>query len=230
MATLSSAAFKIVGHPMAGCQQAWTPIIRGFLRTLHVRIESEDKVIVAITMRETSPSGDRSGEFEDTWFVVLTKPRMEAVAQLNLERQGYRCYAPRILQERVVRKQLVRREVPLFPRYLFIQPGEALSLYSVRSTLGVAQLVSFGPQKIPGRIPAITIEALKREEALRCQKAPLEAFKAGEKVLILEGPFQGLVGVFDLVNADDRVTVLVDFLGKVTRLPLSPALIEKCAD
>ena len=181
-------------------------------------------------MRETSPSVESLEEFEDTWFVVLTKPRMEALAQLNLERQGYLCYAPRILEERVVRKQLVRREVPLFPRYLFIQPGEAMSLYSVRSTLGVAQLVSFGPQKTPGRVPAITIQALKTEEALRSQTKPLGAFKAGEKVLILEGPFQGLVGVFDLVSADDRVTVLVDFLGKVTRLPLSPALIEKCAD
>jgi|GEM_PF-2421894 len=28
MTTLSSATFIIVGHPMAGCQQEWTPIIR----------------------------------------------------------------------------------------------------------------------------------------------------------------------------------------------------------
>ena len=147
----------------------------------------------------------------------------------HLERQGFECYGPKVLQERILRKKRVCQEAPLFPRYLFIRPidQEALSLYPVRSTVGVSNLVTFGSQKTPGKVPSDWIEALKGEETRR-QGEPLpDAFQKGEKVMILDGPFQGLLGVFDLQEDRDRVMVLIDFLGKATRLPLDPSALEK---
>jgi transcriptional antiterminator RfaH len=166
---------------------------------------------------------------EDPWYVVYTKPKMESLAMTHLERQGFECYGPKVLQERILRKKRVAMAAPLFPRYLFIRPmdQEALSLYPVRSTVGVSNLVTFGDQRTPGKIPSLWIEALRGEEAKR-QGEPLpDAFQKGEKVLILEGPFQGLLGVFDLQQDRDRVMVLIDFLGKATRLPLDPSALEK---
>ena len=37
------------------------------------------------------------------WYVVHTKPRQEDKALLNLERQGYRCYLPRLTVEKIRR-------------------------------------------------------------------------------------------------------------------------------
>ncbi len=168
-------------------------------------------------------------DLQDPWYVVYTKPKMESLAMSHLERQGFECYGPKVLQESVLRKKIVCQEASLFPRYLFIRPSnqEALSLYPVRSTVGVTNLVTFGSQRTPGKVPSEWIEALKSEEAKRQLEPFPHAFKKGENVMILDGPFQGLLGVFDFQEERDRVMVLINFLGKATRLPLDPSALEK---
>ncbi len=49
----------------------------------------------------------------------------------HLERQGFECYGPKVLQEGILRKKRVAQE--------------ALSLYPVGSTVGVTNLVTFRP-------------------------------------------------------------------------------------
>ena len=34
------------------------------------------------------------------WFVVQTKPKQESVAEVNLKRQGYETYYPRVRKKR----------------------------------------------------------------------------------------------------------------------------------
>ena len=56
------------------------------------------------------------------WYLVHTEPSGEAKAELNLRRQGYGVYFPRLIQ--TVRRggKLRERIVALFPRY-FVLPG-----------------------------------------------------------------------------------------------------------
>src|SRR5882757_6361948 len=79
------------------------------------------------------------------WHLVFTKPLGETTAKLNLERQGYRVYFPR-LQEKILSRGRWRDRIgALFPRYLFVQLNAALqSLAPIRSTLGVTNVVRFG--------------------------------------------------------------------------------------
>ena len=149
------------------------------------------------------------------WYAVQTKPRQEAIAELNLERQGYQTYLPKILLRKRRRDKWMRVVEPLFPRYLFIQVDtKQQSLAPVRSTLGVAALVRFGHLLRP--VPDEIIDYLKQQEfestGLRtddtCPHQP------GDAVQILEGPFAGLHGIFQTATGEERALVLLELLGR----------------
>jgi len=52
--------------------------------------------------------------------VVHTKPRQEATAIENLQRQGYCCYMPTLLAQKVHRTQIKYVSEPMFARYVFV--------------------------------------------------------------------------------------------------------------
>ncbi len=157
------------------------------------------------------------------WYVVHAKARQEQVACDNLARQGYAVYLPRIKilkRSRRLGCQEVQLE-PLFPRYLFIQPGSTEhSIAPVRSTLGVATVVRFG------QAPAILRHEVLigiRDFETRQNAADLEAispFRNGERVLVVDGPLAGLEGLVSSVS-QERVVVLMQLLGHNTRVNLS---------
>ena len=158
------------------------------------------------------------------WYVVHTKPRMEALAEDNLKRQDFETYLPWL--KRVVRHRQSWREVvePLFPRYLFLRldPDEQ-TVSPIRSTLGVTRLVGFGDRIIP--VPDEVVDALQRsaEAGSGIHTAPKEAWRAGDPVSVASGPFEGLEGVFQAPSGRDRVAVLLDILGQSTKVVLSRA-------
>lgn len=157
------------------------------------------------------------------WYVVHTKPQQEQVACENLTRQGYEVYLPRIKllkRSRRLRCQEMQLE-PLFPRYLFIQPGSPEhSIAPVRSTLGVTTIVRFG--QTPAVLSHEVLTSIRDFEA-RQNEAGLEAispFRNGERVLVVDGPLAGLEGLVSSVS-QERVVVLMQLLGQDTRVNLS---------
>lgn len=149
------------------------------------------------------------------WFLILTKPSGENTAKLNLERQGYRVYYPRLSQTALYRGRWIDRIVSLFPRYLFIQLDSAQqSLAPVRSTVGVANIVCFGTRTAV--VQDAIIDGLMRradpESGLHELRRPL--FEAGASVRVISGAFAGLEGVFERHLGADRVVVLFRLLGR----------------
>ena len=55
------------------------------------------------------------------WYVIQSKPRQEAKACQELQKQGYEVFLPTIEVEKVVGGQRIQKEEVLFSRYLFIQ-------------------------------------------------------------------------------------------------------------
>lgn len=154
---------------------------------------------------------------EKHWYLVYSKPRQEEVARTNLERQGYQSYLPMV---RVPRRRLGRRVVriePMFPRYLFIRLDTATDNWApIRSTLGVSSLVRFGMH--PSPVPDELVAYLRsRDTAAGYQDLPLHTFKAGQKVVIEEGPFRGYEGILMARTSHERVTVLLDIVGRSAR-------------
>jgi transcriptional antiterminator RfaH len=156
---------------------------------------------------------------EFRWYVVRTKPRQEQLAEDNLSRQHYRVWLPRITCERRLRGRWRDSLEPLFPGYLFVQLRPGVENYSpIRSTRGVADLVRFANE--PAVIPLGNIEALQQLQQSNVPRSANQPFEAGEKLRIVDGPFSGWEGVYELSEGGERVTVLLDMLGKGQRLSI----------
>ncbi|MDR1228706.1 MAG: transcription/translation regulatory transformer protein RfaH [Azoarcus sp.] len=161
------------------------------------------------------------------WYLIQTKPRLEKYALENLERQGYECYLPRLPAEKLRRGKLAIVNIPLFPRYLFIRLGTNTSDKSwapIRSTKGVSTLVRFGND--PAKADDELIALLKSHESVR-QDAPERLFEQGERVLLTEGPFAGIEGIYQMTDGEHRAMVLIELLGKSASLRIEIKGVRK---
>ena len=149
------------------------------------------------------------------WYVVATRTREEEKARINLERQGYSVFLPKLSlkKRRKGHWQVVTES--LFPGYLFV----ALELGEddpapIRSTVGCIGLVRFAHVYTP--VPRELIESL---QAIESETNDVEApFRPGDKVRFVSGPFAGIEAVFDMARGGDRAQVLIEMLGKVQRM------------
>ena len=161
------------------------------------------------------------------WFVIHTKPRQERRALENLMQQGYTCYLPTLAVERIQRGELRVTIEPLFPRYLFIQldtGGSGQSWGTIRSTKGVSRLVTFGSE--PAKVDDRLIEIL-HSQAGPLAAAPRRLFSPGEHVIVTEGPFAGIEGIYQVSDGERRAMILIEILGKSTRLSIAPTNLQK---
>jgi len=163
---------------------------------------------------------------EKLWYLVYTKPRQEEVALTNLTRQGYGAYLPRVRHWRRRQGRRVQVVESLFPRYLFIQFDTHTDNWGpIRSTLGVASLVRFGPE--PAQIPEDLVAFLRQRESdqgLHDWAQP--EFVAGNRVRVAEGAFQGYGGILLARTSRERVLVLLDILGRQVRAQVGTAQLE----
>jgi transcriptional antiterminator RfaH len=164
------------------------------------------------------------------WYLIQTKPRLEKYALENLERQGYECYLPLLPAEKMRRGKLALVGIPLFPRYLFIRLGTSASDKSwepIRSTKGVSTLVRFGSD--PAKADDELIALLKSHESAR-QDAPERLFEQGERVLLTEGPFAGIEGIYQMSDGEQRAMVLIELLGKSASLRIDIKSVRKAGE
>ncbi len=155
-----------------------------------------------------------------SWYVVHTKARQEISARNHLERQSFRTYLPLIQAPRRRCGQWQSLADPMFPGYLFVNLNiESQNIAPIRSTRGVIGLVRFGNQTCP--VPDGLVEALIRLQP--DAERPLDftqLFRLGAEVEIVDGPFIGLKAIVESNSSQERVHVLLNLLGKSSRLTL----------
>jgi len=159
------------------------------------------------TMSDQEPSvGGASARAR--WYLVQARPRQTQRAEDNLARQGYTVYHPRILVQRVRRGARIDVQESLFPNYLFIRLARWVdNWYPLRSTRGVARLVSFGRDPLP--VDDGLVEQIQRRIE---QTATMPAFTPGQRVEIVQGPFKGLDAIFKEQREERRVLLLIEML------------------
>lgn len=160
------------------------------------------------------------------WFVAQTQPHAEAKAASHLLRQSFNVYLPRYMKRRRHARKVDNVPAPLFPRYLFVGVNEAAQRWRViQSTVGVTHLICNG--EAPAVVHDSIIEALKRREDaagfIFLDQRP--QFRSGDKIRVLEGAFTDAFGLFEGMTDNDRVTILLDLLGRKVRVNLDLASV-----
>ncbi len=152
------------------------------------------------------------------WILVVTKVNQEPIAAENLKRQGYEPYWPRCKEVRL-KKSYIR---PLFPRYMFV--GIDQYWHSIRGTRGVSHILmdNEGPQIVP---EGIVKELRSREYHGLVNLESPERFGKGTPVKATEGPLQGLPLLYDGLSSHERCFVLLEILGRKSRVELEEKIL-----
>jgi len=128
------------------------------------------------------------------------------------------------MEVREGKRRTVERRV--FPGYILVQMiMDEDSWYVVRNTPGVTGFVGMGNEPTPLR-PEEVSQIIKRMEA----EAPRikVSYKTGQKVRIIDGPFNDFIGTVDDIDVDRaKVRVMVSFFGRETPVELDFLQVEK---
>ena len=160
-----------------------------------------------------------------SWYIVQFKPNSHKISARNLERQGFETFLPmhEVTQHTATKFETVIR--PLFAGYMFVAcDSEKAPWRQINSTFGISRMLSFaeGPKPMP--------EALITGLRARCDNVgkliPPEHLAAGQSVKLQSGPFANFVTTVERMASDVRVWVLLDFMGKATRLQVDRQQIQ----
>ena len=189
----------------------------------------EDAAETAVDADEPVPADGRA------WYVIHCYSGYENKVKHNLEQrietmqmqnQIFQVVIPTEdeVEVRDGKRRTVERRV--FPGYILVQMVQTDdSWYVVRNTPGVTGFVGMGNEPT-ALTPEEVQSIMKRMEA----EAPRikVAFKPGERVRIIEGPFNEFIGQVEELDMNRaKVRVLVSFFGRETPVELDFLQVEK---
>lgn len=160
------------------------------------------------------------------WYAFQTKANREREVEKRFLDLQLEVFLPWMKARRRVGSKFHGVLVPLFPGYLFSRLDLVISGKAARYCPGVKDFLKFGSEIVEVR-EEIIASLRDRCPGGIAQVEPL-AVKPGDSVKINEGPFLGLEAIFERkMRGSERVAVLLDILGRQTRLVLSGEIIEK---
>ncbi len=186
---------------------------------------------------EEEPLGtmETAGGESSAWYVIHCYSGYENKVRHNLEQRietmGMKDMIFDVVvptQEEIEVREGKRRTVErhIFPGYVLVNMTlTEESWYVVRNTPGVTGFVGMGNNPTPLR-PEEVAQIVKRMEA----DAPTVkvTFKVGERVRIIDGPFNDFRGVVAEIDMErTKVRVMVSFFGRETPVELDFLQVEK---
>jgi len=184
---------------------------------------------------EKSASPAAAPDDDRNWYVIHCYSGYENKVRHNLEQRiesmGMKAKIFDVIvptEEEIEVKDGKRRTVErrVFPGYILVQMIMSEdSWYVVRNTPGVTGFVGMGNTPTPLR-PEEVAQILKRMEA-EAPKVKV-TFKPGQKVRIVDGPFNDFIGTVAEIDMDRaKVRVMVSFFGRETPVELDFLQVEK---
>ena len=151
------------------------------------------------------------------WFILQFKSNSHHQASKNLNRQGFETFLP--LHDTTSRKlsRFVNTSKPLFPGYMFVKFDRAeTEWHKINNTYGVSRLITFN--SLLKSIPTKFIDGLMRRYDLSGKLLPIQKLKEGDQVAILNGPFANLIATVEKYEADHRIWILMDLMGRRAKI------------
>jgi transcriptional antiterminator NusG len=206
-------------------------------------VETEDVLDTEAEVESTDTSGmlpelaeaiQEQGD-ERHWYVIHCYSGYEnkvrhnleqRIDSMNMKEKIYDVVVP--TEEEIEVKDGQRRTVErrVFPGYILVQMVlTEESWYVVRNTPGVTGFVGMGNTPTPLQ-PNEVSQIMRRMEA-EAPKIKVN-FKPGQKVRIIDGPFNDFVGTVGEIDAERaKVRVMVSFFGRETPVELDFLQVEK---
>jgi len=161
----------------------------------------------------------------NTWFLAQVRPNCHKMAERNLRRQRFQTFLPMHEENRRRAGLFITTLRPLFTGYLFVAFDTAKGGWrAINSTYGVSRLVSFGVEPQPVPLDLISRLMLRCDEGGKLLPPPI--LKTGDAVKISGGPFAEFIATVETISPDRRVWVLLDLMGRTTRLAVQPEALR----
>ena len=178
---------------------------------------------------------DAASTTEKQWFVVHCysgyENKVRDAIQQRIETMGMRDRIFDVIvptEEEIEVKDGKRRTVErrMYPGYVLVEMIlDEESWFVVRNTPGVTGFVGMGDEPAPLRESEVR-QILKRMESE--QPSIRYDFKIGQKVRIIDGPFNDFIGsVSDINPSRSTVRVMVSFFGRETPVDIGFLGVEK---
>jgi transcription elongation factor/antiterminator RfaH len=159
------------------------------------------------------------------WYVIHTRSRFENVVSDGLLKKSFQVFLPKVQvpSKRRDRKKMIR--VPVFPGYLFVKTDlSAHEHLSIVKTIGIVRLV--GTKSGPVSVPNETIDSLKIMVNSDNPIITGKRLTRGDRVMVVKGPFTGVIGSFSNYRGKGRVTINVEALGQTASVDVHEEDIE----
>jgi len=176
------------------------------------------------------------GKKERRWYAVHTYVGYENKVKANLEQRietmGMEDKIFRVLvpvEQKISmkggKKKIVKRKV--FPGYVLIEMIlDEQSYFVVRNTPGVTGFVGSGGNPVP--LSDEEVKSILQQIGLEEKKQIKIDLEVGEAVRVVDGPFEGFVGVVKEVSSErGKVKVLLNVFGRETPVEMDFMQLEK---
>lgn len=153
---------------------------------------------------------------EKKWFVAMCKPGRQDEVVLRLRGAEFDVFNPKLKQYNKKRATYLLQS--LFPLYIFVKLDIEKDFRMIHYTRGVLRILGIG--KTPHHIDELIIDELKKrcdsEEVVTAKHSIDDGIKKGDKVLVSNGPLEGVEAVVSGVfNDQERIQILFDMI-KIT--------------
>ena len=163
-------------------------------------------------------------DYSFKWFVAQVKPNAHFKAKKNIERQGFETFLPLVESTRRSSNKFANHLIPLFPGYIFVSfEADNFKWYSINNTFGVKKLIT--SENIPKRISSCFVNCLKSRCDEQGKVMELRNIKIGDKIKVSHGPFAEIIGEIENIGPENRITILLEILGRKTKATLKNSSI-----
>ena len=157
------------------------------------------------------------------WFVLHVRPRTEKKVVLFLRKYACFYHLPLYAKVTKVQRRKVRRELPLFPGYVFTRLSADERQEILKTNLLVRAIYVPYPRAMIHQLRQIARATRGMPELI----SPAQMFKAGDLVRVKYGPLRGTEGYVKREGARMTLCLNVEILGSAVEVAISPSDIEK---
>ncbi len=161
------------------------------------------------------------------WYAVRTRSNYEFKVSYLLNKRSIKTFYPTVLKWSRRKDRKIKVARPLFPGYLFVECAATTQDWlEVKKTEGVVNIL--GTKTAPLAIPVEQIESVRMIVESGIDPSPHPYLNAGERIVVVDGPLRGAIGIFEKFNDKKGTLVIsVDLLGRSLAAEVDNDVVER---